>query len=543
MPAFEFKGKSQVYAHHLTVPFRPLVPDPAKSVGDASPDGNLVIHGDNLHALKALLPRYAGQVKCVYIDPPYNTGNEGWVYNDNTNGPLLRSWYKAQTPVDGEDLERHDKWLTMMWPRLQLLKELLAEDGAIFVSIDDNEHHHLRMLMNDIFGENNFVATIVWHHRKSGQNDIDITLSHNYLEIYARNRSQFSLRTVQVDPKGFSNPDDDPRGPWVADPMDAPNVRENLTYEIVNPKTGTVYLPPKGRCWRFSREKYARAVDDNRILFGKRGTSRPQYKRFLSEALKRGVNVPTIWDDVGTATSATRELFKILGRDNRFDTPKPTELIKKIVRIAAGPNAIVLDSFAGSGTTGQAVLELNREDEGNRQFILVECEDYADTITAERVRRVIAGIPESKDAGLRDGLGGGFTYCELGRPVIVEELLTGKGLPSYASLASWLFHTATGVAVETGRLRPLDDDGLFYRDDHNDYYLLYEPNVEWLRSERAVLNEKRARSIRDARSDPRRRAVVFAPAKYMPLPDLTLEFRITFCQLPYEIRRLRDTEE
>ena len=542
MPAFEFKGKSQVYAHHLTVPFRPLVPDPAKSVGDASPDGNLIIHGDNLAALKALLPRYAGQVKCVYIDPPYNTGNEGWVYNDNTNGPLLRSWYKAQTPVDGEDLERHDKWLTMMWPRLQLLKELLAEDGAIFVSIDDNEHHHLRMLMNDIFGENNFVATIVWHHRKSGQNDIDITLSHNYLEIYARNRSQFSLRTVQVDPKAFSNPDDDPRGPWVADPMDAPNVRENLTYEIVNPKTGTVYLPPKGRCWRFSREKYARAEDDNRILFGKRGTSRPQYKRFLSEALKRGVNVPTIWDDVGTATSATRELFKILGRDNRFDTPKPTELIKKIVRIAAGPNAIVLDSFAGSGTTGQAVLELNREDEGNRQFILVECEDYADTITAERVRRVIAGIPESKDAGLRDGLGGGFTYCELGRPVIVEELLTGKGLPSYASLASWLFHTATGVAVETGRLRPLDDDGLFYRDDHNDYYLLYEPNVEWLRSERAVLNEKRARSIRDARSDPRRRAVVFAPAKYMPLPDLTFEFRITFCQLPYEIRRLRDTE-
>ena len=539
MPALEFKGKSHVYAHHLTVPYRPLLPDPSKSVGDASPDGNLIIHGDNLHALKALLPRYAGRVKCVYIDPPYNTGNEGWVYNDNANGRLLRSWYKAQTPVDGEDLERHDKWLTMMWPRLQLLKELLSEDGVIFVSIDDNEHHHLRMLMDEMFGEQNLVANIVWNHRKSRQNDIDITLSHNYLAIYARDRRRFALQSGEVDRTAFANSDDDSRGPWVADPMDAPGVRENLSYAIFNPKTGREYLPPKGRHWRFSRGKYEKALKDNRIVFGKSGRSRPQYKRFLSEALEKGVSVPTIWDDVGTATSATRELFTILGRSNRFDTPKPTGLIKRILRMATDADAIVLDSFAGSGTTAQAVLELNQEDGGRRQFILVECEDYADTVTAERARRVIAGVPGAKDPNLAEGLGGAFTYCELGEPLDPEGMLTGKALPPYAPLAAWLLHTATGVSVETAALRPLDEDGLFYSDDENDYYLLYEPDVEWLRSEQAVLNEPRARRIRDARTEWTRRAVVFAAAKYMAQDDLTFEFGVTFCQLPFEIQRLR----
>ena len=167
MPTLDFKGKQHIYAHHLTVPYRPLVPDAAKSVlpqeahkGANVPDDNLIIHGDNLRALKALLPRYAGKVKCIYIDPPYNTGNEGWVYNDNVNSPLMREWLKGANPVDGEDLERHDKWLCMMWPRLHLLKELLADDGVIFVSIDDNEQHHLRMLMDEIFGERNFVSQL-----------------------------------------------------------------------------------------------------------------------------------------------------------------------------------------------------------------------------------------------------------------------------------------------------------------------------------------------------------------------------------------------
>ena len=542
MPSLDFEGKSHIYAHHLTVPCAPLVSDPARSVGEPSGDGNLIIHGDNLYGLKALLPRYHGRVKCVYIDPPYNTGNEGWVYNDNARGPVLQRWYKDNGPVDGDDPERHEKWLCMMWPRLRLLKELLAEDGVIFVSIDDNELHHLRMLMDEIFEERNFVANIVWNHRKSRQNDIDISLAHNHMAVYACDREQFSLSNGEVDESSFANPDNDQRGPWVADPMDAPNVRENLTYEITNPNTGKVHLPPSGRCWRFSREKFEEAFRKNRIVFGRTGKSRPQYKRFLSEAREKGVNVPTIWDDVGTATSGTRELMDILGRENRFTTPKPSDLIKRIVKIAANPDAIVLDSFAGSGTTAQAVLELNKEDGGDRKFILVECEDYADTVTAERVRRVIAGVPDAKDAVLREGLGGSFTYCTLGAPIGVEGMLAGEALPPFESLAAWLLHTATGVSVGTGRLHAYDDDGCFYRDDDRLYHLLYEPDVEWLRSDDAVLNERRAMRIRDAARAEGRRPIVFAAAKYMSQRDLTGEFGITFCQLPWEIHRRPDGE-
>ena len=215
MPTLEFKGKHHIYAHHLTVPYRPLETDETRSCNPTGEDDNFIIHGDNLHALKALLPRYANRIKCIYIDPPYNTGNEGWVYNDNVNSPLMRQWLTENSPVDNEDLEKHDKWLCMMWPRLHLLKELLAEDGVIFISIDDNEVHHLRMLVDEIFGEGNFVANIVWHHRKSSQNDIDVSLSHNHILCYALEKSSFSFNTGEVDKSKFSNPDKDPRGPWV----------------------------------------------------------------------------------------------------------------------------------------------------------------------------------------------------------------------------------------------------------------------------------------------------------------------------------------
>ena len=273
MPTLDFKGKQHIYAHHLTVPYRPLVPDAARSLNAADVDDNLIIHGDNLHALKALLPRYAGKVKCIYIDPPYNTGNEGWVYNDNANSPLMKEWFNHQSPVDGEDLERHDKWLCMMWPRLHLLKELLSDDGVIFVSIDDNEQHHLRMMMDEIFGTGSFVANIIWHHRKSSQNDIDVSLSHNHILCYALDRPSFSFNAGDVDESKFSNPDNDPRGPWVADPMDAPGIRENLTYEVVH-GNGTVYLPPEGRHWRFTIRRFRDALEDNRVVFGRTGNAR-----------------------------------------------------------------------------------------------------------------------------------------------------------------------------------------------------------------------------------------------------------------------------
>ena len=532
MPTLEFKGKQHIYAHHLTVPYHPLVPDSTKSLNPADADDNLIIHSDNLNALKALLPRYAGRVKCIYIDPPYNTGNEGWVYNDSVNSPLMRQWVKENSPVDGEDLERHDKWLCMMWPRLHLLKELLSDDGVIFVSIDDNEQHHLRMMMDEIFGVSNFTASIIWHHRKSSQNDIDVSLSHNYILCYARNRSSFSFNAVDVDESKFSNPDDDPRGPWVADPMDAPNIRENLTYEIVNPATGVGHWPPAGRCWRFSKERFEDALNDNRIVFGRSGNARPQFKRFLSEAQERGTNIFTIWSDVGTATDATRELQQMFGRGQTFPTPKPTSLLSKILRVATDKNSIILDSFAGSGTTAHAALALNKEDGGNRNFILVECEDYADTITAERVRHVINGVPDARDASLKDGLDSSFTYCTLGDPIDIEGMLTGEALPGYSVLATYLLHTATGLA-SNGQLQAQNDDGLFYRNGDTDYYLLYRPDMEWLRSNESILSEEQARRIHDVG----KKAVVFASEKHMGQRFLS-DMGITFCQIPYEIHHL-----
>ena len=536
MPWLEFKGKQHIYAHHLSVPYRPLIPDESKSVGSGSRGGNLIIHGDNLHALKALLPTYAGRVKCIYIDPPYNTGNEGWIYNDKVNSPLMRQWLADNGEVDREDLERHEKWLCMMWPRLQLLRELLTEDGAIFVSIDDNEQHHLRMMMDEIFGEPNFVANFVWNHRKSSQNDIDVSLSHNHVLCYAQDSGSFELNAGEIDESSFTNPNNDPRGLWVSDPMDAPNIRENLTYEIVNPNTGTVYLPPSGRCWRFSRERYEQAFRDNRIVFGRSGKARPQYKRFLSEARARGKSVSTIWGDVGTAADGTRELMRILGRRNDFPTPKPVTLIQHILRIAGSPDDTILDSFAGSGTTAQAALSLNIEDGGNRKFILVECEDYADTITAERVRRVINGVPAARDESLREGLGGEFTYCTLGDPIGVDTMLTGESLPDFPSLAAYLLYCATGIATAPDALPSeyAKEDGLFYETERVRYHMFYEPDIDWLLSDNGALTYQVAKSISESARDVGKTAVVFAPLKYVGHEDIT-SFGIIFCQLPYEL--------
>ena len=316
--------------------------------------------------------------------------------------------------------------------------------------------------------------------------------------------------------------------------MDAPNVRENLTYEIVNPNTGTAYLPPEGRCWRFTRERFADALNENRIIFGKSGNARPQYKRFLFEARGRGTNIFTIWSDVGTATDATRQLQRIFGRRESFPTPKPTDLIDKIVRVSTEGDSIVLDSFAGSGTTAQAILTLNKEDGGNRKFILVECEDYADTITAGRVRRVINGVPSARDKSLREGLGGSFTYCTLGAPMEIEGMLTGEALPSYPALAAYLLHTASGISAGAATLDPRNGDGLFYTNGATDYYLLYEPDLDWLCGNEGILNEERAKRISAASRGKGRKAIVFGPGKYIGQRDLT-PMGITFSQLPYEM--------
>lgn len=552
VPTLEFKGKPFVYSHHLSVPFRELLIDADKSLpGAAGPslDDNLIIHGDNLEALKALLPRYAGKVDVIYIDPPYNTGNEGWAYNDNVNAPALKEWLGKT--VDAEDMERHDKWLSMMWPRLQLLRELMSERGSIWITLDDNEHHTCRMLCDEVFGSENFVANIVWHARKSVQNDTDISTTNvNHVFVYAKERRKsdrrlkpsnvntwfsaagFAMRPLAVDAARFDNSDDDPRGPWKLDPFDAPGVRPNLEYDIVNPSTGAVHKPPTGRHWGTEKEKFAELLADGRIMFGRKGTGRPGRKVFLSEKTDFGEVETNWWDGPATTTDGIKELVEIMGQ-GAFDNPKPSKLIRKVVQHAAGIDALILDSFAGSGTTAQAVLALNKDDGGSRRFIIVEMENYADTLTAERVRRVSKGVPGAKDEALRDGLGGSFTYCELGGVMDLERFFAGDGgAPAWDRLAEYVAYTATGATLNVGEEGA---DGYAGEAGGFRLHLIYRPDQAWMRSNEAMLDMVTAERIAAAAGG--QPVLVFAAGKFMAQKALT-GMGLTFCQLPYSIHRI-----
>ena len=541
MPELEFKGKQHVYAHHLSIPYRPLVLDAARSLDPLGVDGNLIIHGDNLLALKALLPRYAGRVKCVYIDPPYNTGNEGWIYSDSVNSPLMREWLKANSPVDGEDLERHDKWLCMMWPRLHLLRDLLADDGAIFISIDDNEQHHLRMLMDEIFGPENFVETFVWK-KKGGASNTE-TLVGDIVEnvhMYAKDISILAIRKRIIESVNYPYSDDEGsyRLQSLTKTDEGAYRRDTMKFGIPVPGTDEVAYPPPGQRWTAGHGTMMDMLKAELLDFELSDEVwRVRWKDYFDEnSPQTGVYLNLLLD-CGSLRTAKNELTALGFRREDFETPKPTPLVKRLLSVVAGPNDIVLDSFAGSGTTAHAALALNKEDGGARRFILVECEEYADAITAERVRRVIRGVPGARDAALREGLGGEFAYCELGEPIGVEGMLTGESLPPYESLAAYLLHAAAGISAGGEALAPRGGDGLFYSADGTDYYLRYEPDVAWLRNEReSALNKEQAERIGKAVGERGARAVVFAAARFVGLRELR-ERRITFCQLPYELHR------
>ncbi len=547
MPTLEFKGKQHIYAHHLTVPYRPLEPDETRSCNLTDTDDNLIIHGDNLHALKALLPRYANRIKCIYIDPPYNTGNEGWIYNDNVNSPVMQQWLTENAPVDNEDLERHDKWLCMMWPRLHLLKELLAEDGVIFISIDDNEVHHLRMLMDEIFGEPNFVAQFFWMrtatspflsrtvrrkmeplicYRKSV--DKQLNLFGGYTE-----GGDMPLLNEANSVRQIKFPKDSFRRVSLKDGIYKPQKYGRIRLiEEVEVKNGQFLsdLIAEGR-FKWVQETVMSEIETGTVFLIKSDKFSIRYERDGEQQAKVPSNMITQNEcQVGTNEEANTEIEEILGSD-KFNYPKPTSLIKYLINMVCDENDIILDSFAGSGTTAHAVLGLNREDGGNRKFILIECEDYANTITAERVRRVINGVPEARDAALREGSGGSFTYCTLGKPIEVETMLTGEALPSYTALAANLLYTTAGVSVGADALEMQNDDGLFHSDDENDYYLLYKPDLEYLRSNAAILNLERAERIRDVSRETGRKSIVYAAGNYIGQRELT-QMGIIFCQLP-----------
>ena len=389
-----------------------LEPDAALSVGDA-PHHNLVIEGDNFDALRYLRMTHSGKVNCIYIDPPYNTGNRDFIYNDRF--------------VDKDDVYKHSKWLEYMYRRLILAKDLLAEDGVIFASIDDNEMLHLGMLMDRVFGEANRVATCIWQKRYSRENRGAIGDAHEYLLVYAITPNNFKKRRNKIPPTEkqaaiYKNPNNDPKGPWRVIPMTAQGYRPNQMYEIITP-TGAVHLPPEGRCWSTIESEFKRLLAEGKIWFGKEGKSQPGVIRYFSEV--EGITPWTWWphEEVGHTDEAKKEIQSILGTQTAFDTPKPVRLIERVLRIATKPDDLVLDFFAGSGTTAHAVMKLNAEDGGKRRFILVSSTEATTAepdknicrdVCAERLRRVIRGYENKKGEAI-EGLGGSFSYLRTKR--------------------------------------------------------------------------------------------------------------------------------
>ncbi|NLH45318.1 MAG: site-specific DNA-methyltransferase [Acholeplasmataceae bacterium] len=415
---------------------------------------NLYIEGDNLDVLKLLQESYLGKVKMIYIDPPYNTGND-FLYRDNF--AQSREEYDEDAGIYDEDDNRlirntesngrfHSDWCSMIYPRLVLARNLLREDGVIFISIDDGEQGQLKKICDEVFGESNLAACIPWQSRLSMQNDTDFSANHEYLVVYAKRRrfenrrlkesnvgiwhkkDSFVFRPLPLDKDKFDNPDNDPRGLWKADPFDAPNVRPNLTYPVINPNTGEKHLPPSGRCWRISPDKFSSALAEGRIIFGKNGKGRPQMKSFYEEKKEFG-SIDNSWfsgDKIGTATAATKELQSLFGK-SLFETPKPTSLLKKICTLGfLESDDIILDFFSGSATTAHAVMQLNAEDSGKRKFIMVQlpevCPEDSEAAKAgykniceigkERIRR--AGEKIKEEAGLMaEDLDIGFRVLKL----------------------------------------------------------------------------------------------------------------------------------
>lgn len=480
MPTLEWIGKDKVVNHHQEVPYRVLERqysyDESGQHAEDNGSENMIIHGDNLEVLKALLPQYEGKVKCIYIDPPYNTGNEGWVYNDNVNDPKIKKWLGEVVGKEGEDLSRHDKWLCMMYPRLKLLQRLLAEDGVIFISIDDNELYNLKFICDEILGLSCFVSNISWQRTYSMRNDSQgIPAEIEHILVYSKKPMWIPgrlPRTEEMNSK-YKNPDNDPQGPWQNTTAFAPGgtTHQGMVYAIQHPFTGKMMYPTRDAHWRYQQEQMLeimqgwcnyelKELDDAReraavcgltpdevrqgvkaIVLSepldvsskkaKKVYERGQWPRFyFTSGGKGGIRRKTYMESVGgkPATNywpfsetghtdeAKKDLLSIFGGKVTFDTPKPARLIERVLTIATSPDSIVLDSFAGSGTTAHAVLNMNKADGGNRKFILVEMMDYADSITAERVKRVIDGYGEEKKAV--EGTGGNFSYYELG-PVLL----------------------------------------------------------------------------------------------------------------------------
>lgn len=591
MPTLNWIGKEKVVNHHLEVPFYTLEHQYGFSGEDGADgsethSGNMIIHGDNLLALKALMPEYEGRVNCIYIDPPYNTGEEKWVYNDNVNDPHIRKWLGEVVGKEGEDFSRHDKWLCMMYPRLALLQKLLHPQGAIFISIDDNEYTNLKAICDEIFGKNCFVSNISWERTYSVRNDKDgVAVIVEHLLVYSKEPGWVPIKLERTDEmdSGYSNPDND-FAPWASVIPTAPSAssHQGMVYAIQHPFTGELIYPTTGRCWSFGQEdmlgfmngwcdyelqdlndyekraeicgvsidsvrkgvkgivlkedfetsrQKAQVVYDKgpwpKYFFTKGGLGGIRRKTYITEVEGK---IPTnFWsfDEVGHTDEAKKELKEIFGGKSPFDTPKPTRLLERILDIATDENSIILDSFAGSGTTAHAVLLANKKKHSNRKFILVELMDYADSTTAYRVKKAITGYQATmkheeeiynkkltiknlpkyetflKEAeaviereqgnyaeiskpklvdncikviatrvqdGMVEGLGGTFDYYELGKPLFVDGNLNEE--VEEEKIRQYIYYTETRQPLK--RERKEESKYLLDTWQRTGYYFYYE---------------------------------------------------------------------
>jgi len=579
MPTLNWIGKDKVVNHHLDVPFRTLEKQYTFAPNGGDDDGNMIIHGDNLDALKALLPMYEGRVKCIYIDPPYNTGNEKWVYNDNVNDPHIKAWLGKVVGAEGEDLSRHDKWLCMMYPRLKLLQKLMAEDGVIFISIDDTEYANLKLICDEIFGANCFVSNISWQRTYSTRNDSKgIVNEVEHILVYSKLpdwQPSKLPRTVEMNAK-YKNPDNDTTL-WRTDNAFAPGAasHQGMVYAIQHPFTGKMLYPSASACWRYQQDQMLEIMqgwcdyelrdlhDDEkraevcgvsvndvrkgvmgivlsksleesaahatfvykrgqwpRFFFTKGGQGGIARKTYLENV---GGKLPTnFWshNDTGHTDEAKKELLSIFKGKAPFDTPKPSRLIQFVLQIVGDKDAIILDSFAGSGTAAHAVLNMNKQDGGHRKFILVEMGDYAESITAERVRRVINGYGEGNKAV--EGTGGGFSFYELDDALLINGMLNPNAAEE--KIRAYVYYTETRCALPAASE---NEKYLLGVHENHAYYFYYEAD------RMTTLNRAFLQTIQTRAEG----YLIYADSNTLSAEDMA-RFHITFKKIPRDIAAL-----
>lgn len=514
MPTLNWIGKEKIVNHHNDVVFRTL--EKKYSYGEEN-SGNMIIHGDNLEALKALLPRYEGRIKCIYIDPPYNTGNENWVYNDNVNDPRIKKWLGEVVGKESDDLSRHDKWLCMMYPRLVLLQRLLSEDGAIFISIDDNEVANLKLICDEIFASANYVMQIAWRRSDNQANIGKIAKVAEYILVYAKKYNECLFGKLPLSDKAkneyrYSDEKGNFRRLNILD-----KTRGTKIYDIKTP-TGKILSGP----WTITEDEFEKLKCKNEIYWPSSDKETPYAKKYLADA--KGQIPNNFWGiEFGTNQRASIELETIFGY-RAFDFSKPRTLIENILSIVVNKqDDIILDSFAGSGTTAQAVLEMNKQDGGNRKFILCEMCDYAEDITAERVRRVMKGYGEGKNKV--EGTGGGFDFYELGDTIFDSKSGLLNDNAPLENIREYVWFAETNIPYN----KPEDDGNeyLLGRKDEVDYYLYYKQGEE------TTLNWDFLRSIKRKAEQ----YIIYADRCLLDAEEMQ-KHNIVYKKIPRDIKRV-----